>query len=156
MFHCIKLRETPCLTPLNPAYRRQVRVPIEPQNMLEKEDLTEQILNCAFKVHSKLGPGLLESAYQACLKYELEKLGLGVKSEVPVPLIYEDIRLECGYRIDLLIDDQVVVELKTVDQITDVHKAQILTYLKFSGYRVGLLLNFKTKSLVKGIHRFIL
>lgn len=123
--------------------------------MLLNEDLTEQILNCAFKVHSKLGPGLLESAYQACLKYELEKLGLDVRAEVPVPLIYEEIRLECGYRIDLLIEDQVIVELKTVEQITDVHKAQVLTYLKFSGYRVGLLLNFRTKSLVKGIHRFI-
>ncbi|MBY5949917.1 GxxExxY protein [Algoriphagus marincola] len=124
--------------------------------MLEKEALTEQILSCAFKVHSKLGPGLLESAYQACLKYELEKLGFDVKSEVPVPLIYEEIKLECGYRIDLLVEDQVILELKTVEQLTDVHKAQVLTYLKFSGYRVGLLLNFRTKSLVKGIQRFIL
>ena len=125
-------------------------------NMLEKEDLTGQILNCAFKVHSKLGTGLLESAYQACLKYELEKLSFEVKSEVPVPLIYEEIKLECGYRIDLLVEDQVILELKTVEQITDVHKAQVLTYLKFSGYRIGLLLNFRTKSLVKGIHRFII
>lgn len=125
-------------------------------NMLEKEDLTGQVLNCAFKVHSKLGPGLLESAYQACLKYELEKLSFEVKSEVPVPLIYEEIKLECGYRIDLLVEDQVILELKTVEQITDVHKAQVLTYLKFSGYRIGLLLNFRTKSLVKGIHRFII
>jgi len=124
--------------------------------MLEKEELTEQILSCAFKVHSNLGPGLLESAYQACLKYELEKLGFEVKSEVPVPLIYEEIRLDCGYRIDLLVEDQVILELKTVEQITDIHKAQILSYLKFSGYRVGLLLNFRIKSLVKGIHRFIL
>ena len=116
--------------------------------MLLNEDLTEQILSCAFKVHSKLGPGLLESAYQACLKYELEKLGLDVKSEVPVPLIYEEIRLECGYRIDLLIEDQVIVELKTVEQITDVHKAQVLTYLKFSGYRVGLLLKSNLKGKV--------
>lgn len=124
--------------------------------MLEKGELTKQILNCAFKVHSKLGPGLLESAYQACLKYEMEKLGFEVKPEVPVPLIYEEIKLECGYRIDLLVEDQVILELKTVEQITDVHKAQVLSYLKFSGYRVGLLLNFKTKSLVKGIHRFII
>lgn len=124
--------------------------------MLKKQELTEQILGCAFKVHSKLGPGLLESAYQACLKYEIEKMGLEVKSEVPIPLIYEEIKLECGYRIDLLVEDQVVIELKTVEQITDVHKAQVLTYLKFSGYRIGLLLNFRTKSLVKGINRFIL
>lgn len=124
--------------------------------MLDKEELTEKILGCAFKVHSKLGPGLLESAYQACLKYEIEKMGLEVKSEVPIPLIYEEIKLVCGYRIDLLVEDQVVIELKTVEQITDVHKAQVLTYLKFSGYRIGLLLNFRTKSLVKGINRFIL
>lgn len=124
--------------------------------MLKKQELTEQILGCAFKVHSKLGPGLLESAYQACLKYEIEKMGLEVKSEVPIPLIYEEIKLECGYRIDLLVEDQVVIELKTVEQITDVHKPQVLTYLKFSGYRIGLLLNFRTKSLVKGINRFIL
>ncbi len=124
--------------------------------MLVKEELTEEILKCAFKVHSKLGPGLLESAYQACLKYELIKAGFDVKAEIPVPLIYEEIRLDCGYRIDLLVEDQVILELKTVEQITDVHKAQVLTYLKFSGYRVGLLLNFRTKSLVKGIHRFII
>ncbi|MBN7816343.1 GxxExxY protein [Algoriphagus pacificus] len=124
--------------------------------MLEKEDLTEKILGCAFKVHSKLGPGLLESAYQACLKYELEKEGLLVESEVNVPLKYEEINLDCGFRIDLLVENQVVVELKTVEKFNEVHFAQVLTYLKFTGHKVGLLLNFKTKSLVQGIKRFIL
>ncbi|WP_296705933.1 GxxExxY protein [Algoriphagus sp.] len=124
--------------------------------MLEKEDLTEKILGCAFKVHSKLGPGLLESAYQACLKYELEKEGLWVESEVNVPLKYEEINLDCGFRIDLLVENQVIVELKTVEKFNEVHFAQVLTYLKFTGHRVGLLLNFKTKSLVQGIKRFIL
>ncbi|MCE7053714.1 GxxExxY protein [Algoriphagus sp. AGSA1] len=123
--------------------------------MLEKEKLTELILKCAFKVHSQLGPGLLESAYQACLKYELEKEGLLVASEVPVSLIYEEIKLECGYRIDLLVENQVIIELKVVEKLTEVHTAQILTYLKFSGHKVGLLLNFNTKSLREGIKRYI-
>ncbi len=124
--------------------------------MLIKEDLTEEILRCAFKVHSSLGPGLLESAYQACLKYEIEKSGLEVDAEVPVPLFYEEVRLDCGYRIDLLIENQVIIELKTVEQLTDVHTAQILTYLKLAKKGVGLLLNFNTKSLKTGIKRFIL
>lgn len=124
--------------------------------MLEKEDLTERILGCAFKVHSKLGPGLLESAYQACLKYDLEKVGLKVETEVKVPIKYDEINLDCGFRIDLLVENQVIVELKTVEKFTDVHFAQVLTYLKFTGHNVGLLLNFKTKSLVQGIKRFVL
>ncbi len=124
--------------------------------MLIKEDLTEEILKCAFKVHSSLGPGLLESAYQACLKYEIEKSGFEVRVEVPVPLFYEEIKLDCGYRIDLLVEDQVIIELKTCEQLTDVHIAQILTYLKLANKKVGLLLNFNTKSLKYGIKRFIL
>ena len=123
--------------------------------MLINEQLTDEILKCAFKVHSKLGPGLLESAYQACLKYELEKEGLMVAAEVPVSLIYEEIKLECGYRIDLLVENMVIIELKVVEKWTEVHTAQILTYLKFSGHRVGLLLNFNTKSLREGIKRYI-
>ncbi|GAA0881342.1 GxxExxY protein [Algoriphagus jejuensis] len=106
-------------------------------------------------MHSKLGPGLLESAYQACLKYEIFKMGLTVVTEVPVPLIYEEIKLECGYRIDLLVDNQIILELNAVEKLTDVDEAQILTYLKLSGYRVGLLLNFNTRSLKDGIKRYI-
>jgi GxxExxY protein len=124
--------------------------------MLVNEHLTEEILKCAYKVHSKLGPGLLESAYQACLKYELLKGGIEVKSEVPVPLVYEEIKLDCGYRIDLLVENKVILELKTVEKLTVVHEAQILTYLKFAGVKVGLLLNFNTKSLRDGIKRFVL
>lgn len=123
--------------------------------MLEKEKLTETILRCAFKVHTKLGPGLLESTYQACLKYEILKTGMDVVAEVRVPLIYEEIKLECGYRIDLLVENQIIIELKAVEKLTDVHEAQILTYLKLSGYSVGLLLNFNTKSLKDGIKRYI-
>lgn len=124
--------------------------------MLVNEHLTEEILRCAYKVHSKLGPGLLESAYQACLKYELMKTGIEVRSEVPVSLVYEEIKLDCGYRIDLLVESKVILELKTVEKLTTVHEAQVLTYMKFAEVKVGLLLNFNTKSLKYGIKRFVL
>jgi GxxExxY protein len=123
---------------------------------MEINQITPEILDSAYKIHSKLGPGLLESAYQACLVYELRKKGLKVEVEKPLPLIYEEVRLECGYRIDLLVENQIVVELKTVEAFTDVHTAQALTYLKLSGNKVGLLINFYTKSLRDGIKRLIL
>lgn len=123
---------------------------------MEINQITHEILDSAYKIHSKLGPGLLESAYQACLVYELRKKGLKVEVEKPLPLIYEEVKLECGYRIDLLVENQVVVELKTVEAFTDVHTAQVLTYLKLSESKVGLLINFYTKSLKDGIKRLIL
>ena len=123
---------------------------------MELDTITGKILSAAFKVHSALGPGLLESSYQACLKYELQKAGLFVETEKALPLIYEEVKLDCGYRIDILVENQVIVELKTVDQFTDVHIAQVLTYLKFSNKKIGLLLNFNTKSLKSGIKRIIL
>ncbi|MGI6047331.1 MAG: GxxExxY protein [Petrimonas sp.] len=123
---------------------------------METNEITREILDSAYKVHSVLGPGLLESAYQACLVYELRKKGLLVEVEKTLPLIYEDIRLECGYRIDLLVENEIVVELKTVEAFTDVHIAQVLTYLKLSGNHIGLLLNFYTKSLKDGIKRLVL
>jgi GxxExxY protein len=122
---------------------------------METNQITHEILDSAYKIHSNLGPGLLESAYQACLIYELKKKGLKVEPEKPVPIVYEEVELNCGYRIDILVEDEVVIELKTVDVFTDVHYAQVLTYLKFSGKKVGLLLNFNTKSLKNGIKRFI-
>jgi GxxExxY protein len=118
--------------------------------------ITHDILDSAYKVHSVLGPGLLESSYQACLVYELKKKGMIVEVEKPLPLIYEEVKLECGYRIDILVENQVVVELKTVESFTDVHTAQVLTYLKLSGCKVGLLINFYTKSLKNGIKRLVL
>lgn len=123
---------------------------------MEINQITHEILDSAYKIHSKLGPGLLESAYQACLVYELRKKGLRVEVEKPLPLIYEEVKLECGYRIDLLVESQIVVELKTVEAFTEVHTAQVLTYLKLSGCKVGLLINFYTKSLKAGIKRLIL
>lgn len=123
---------------------------------MEVNIITQMILNAAYKVHSALGPGLLESSYQACMKFELEKVGLQVELEKSLPLIYEEIRLDCGYRIDMLVEKEVIVEFKTVEEFTDVHIAQILTYLKLSKKSIGLLINFNTKSLKNGIKRVIL
>jgi GxxExxY protein len=109
---------------------------------LELEFLTESILGCAIKVQRSIGPGLLESAYEACLAYELEKTGLSVKRQVALDITYGDIQVPGAYRVDLLVDDLVVLELKTVERLTDFHEAQLLTYLRFSGKRIGLLLNF--------------
>ena len=119
-------------------------------------DITHEILDSAYKVHTELGPGLLESTYQACLKYELELKGFKVESEKALPLVYKEIKLDCGYRLDLLVEDKVIVELKSVESFTDVHLAQILTYLKLAKKKVGLLLNFNVKSLKNGIKRVIL
>jgi len=122
--------------------------------LLEKE-LTEKILSCAYKVHTNLGPGLLEKAYEECFAYELNRNALFVEKQKELPLIYEDVRLEVGYRIDLLIEKKVIIEIKSVEAINDVHIAQILTYLKLSGCRVGFLINFNVKSLKDGIKRFL-
>ena len=117
--------------------------------------ITENIIGCAIEVHKSLGPGLLESAYQECLIYELKGLGYSVKKEVKQPITYKDIVLDHGYRIDILVENLIVIELKTVEKFTDVHSAQILTYMKLGDYPIGLLLNFKTKLLKNGIKRFI-
>lgn len=120
------------------------------------QELTQQIIGAAMEVHNYLGPGMLESAYRECLYYELNKRNIFIEREVPVPVIYKEIKLECGYRIDLLVERKVVVELKSIEAISDVHEAQVLTYLKFSGCRLGLLINFNVKHLRDGIRRFIL
>ena len=114
------------------------------------------IIGKAIEVHRTLGPGLLESAYQECLYYELVNEGLKVEKEKKLPIIYKDIKLNHGYRIDILVENKVVIELKTVEKLTDVHTAQILTYLKLGDYKLGLLLNFHVKLLKNGIKRFIL
>lgn len=117
--------------------------------------LTKKIIGAAIEVHKALGPGLLESAYQKCLFFELKSQGLEVKQEISLPIIYKDIKLDHGYRIDLLVEDEVVIEIKTVEKFTDVHYAQILTYLKLGDFHKGLLINFHTKLLTSGIKRFI-
>lgn len=120
---------------------------------MEINQITEKILQCAFKVHTELGPGLLESAYEECLYYELKQSGLTVEKQKGLPLIYHDVKLDIGYRIDLLVENQIVVELKAVDEFSDIHIAQVLTYLKISRCKIGLLLNFNVTSLKNGIKR---
>ncbi|PWK19177.1 GxxExxY protein [Xanthomarina spongicola] len=117
--------------------------------------LTEKIIGAAINVHRVLGPGLLESAYQECLLFELQSVGLSVTKEIALPIVYKDIKLDHGYRIDLLVENKVVIELKTVEAFTDVHTAQILTYMKLGNYPIGLLINFHTKLLKNGIKRFV-
>lgn len=121
---------------------------------MEMNQLTEKIIGLAIEIHRHLGPGLLESAYQECLIYEITKAGIHVEVEKTLPITYKEITLKKAYRIDLLVENKLIVELKTVEEFTDVHYAQILTYLKFGKYSTGLLINFKTKLLKNGIKRF--
>ncbi|MBK7897462.1 MAG: GxxExxY protein [Anaerolineaceae bacterium] len=119
--------------------------------------MTSKIIGAAIEVHRQLGPGLLESAYETCLAYELTNLSLSVEQQKPLPIVYKEIHLDHGYRIDLLVNNLVIVELKAIEQITPVHEAQILSYLRFSGCKVGLLINFNVKLLKDGgIRRFML
>jgi GxxExxY protein len=122
---------------------------------MEINRITQKIIGCAIEVHKNLGPGLLESAYEECLVFELNKAGLNTKRQLPTPIVYKDIKLDCGYRIDILVENFVVIELKVVDEINPVHEAQILTYLKFSKMNIGLLINFNVTVLKNGIRRFI-
>jgi len=126
--------------------------------MTERERLnkiTERIIGAAMQVHRTLGPGLLESAYEACLSYELRKGGLDVEQQKAVPLVYEEVKLECGYRMDLLVERSVVVEVKFVEALVPVHAAQTLSYLRLSGCKLALLINFNVTVLKDGIRRFI-
>jgi GxxExxY protein len=120
---------------------------------MDENALGDVILGCALKVHRALGPGLLENAYEACLAYELEKAGISIRRQVGLPVVYDGQTIDLGYRLDLLIEDLVVVELKAVDHINDIHRAQILSYLKLGGYRLGYLLNFNVRMMKDGIVR---
>lgn len=122
--------------------------------MIENE-ITEIIIGCAIKVHKKLGPGLLESAYEECLYYELKKTQLLIERQKALPVVYDEIKLECGYRMDLVADNKVIIEIKSVDGLNDIHMAQILTYLRLSGCKVGLLINFNVVRLTEGIKRVV-
>jgi GxxExxY protein len=124
--------------------------------MYQEQDLTKEIIGAAIEVHRELGPGLLESAYEICLCYELKLRGIEVECQVPLPVRYKEVRLDCGYRIDACVKDRVIVELKSVDEINDLHRAQLLTYLRLSGKKVGLLLNFNVPALKDGIVRMVL
>ena len=122
--------------------------------MFENE-ISERIIGCAIEVHKALGPGLLESAYEECLFYEIYQLGLKVEKQKPLPLIYKEIKLEVGYRLDLIVEKKVVVEIKSVEALNDIHIAQVLTYLKLSGCKLGLLINFNVLKVKDGIKRLV-
>ncbi len=123
---------------------------------MQINDLTNQIIGAAIAVHRELGPGLLESAYEACLAFELAKRGLRVEQQKPLPVHYQGVDLDCGYRIDLLVEERVIVELKAVERLEPIHNAQLLSYLKLSGLRLGLLINFNVLVLKNGIKRIAL
>jgi len=123
----------------------------------QPDDLySNQVIGLAIRVHRALGPGLLESAYEECLAYELTRSGLPFGRQVGLPVVYEEVRLDCGYRIDFVIDNQLLIELKSVDRLMPIHDAQILTYLRLSGCRIGLLMNFNQVVLREGLRRFVL
>ena len=117
--------------------------------------ITEAIIGAAIAVHRALGPGLLESAYEQCLVYELRRRGLNVVTQKRMPVRYGDVNLDCGYRLDLLVEDCVIVEVKAVEKLDAIHEAQLISYLKLSGCKVGLLINFNVKTLKDGIRRFV-
>lgn len=122
---------------------------------MEFNQITEKIIGCAIEVHKILGPGLLESAYEECLSYELAKEGLKIERQKPVSVVYKEVKLDCGYRIDILVENLVIIELKATEGITPIHEAQVLTYLKFAEKKIGLLINFNVLRLKDGLKRFI-
>ena len=122
---------------------------------MTENELSKIVFEAGMKVHKALGAGLLESAYEECLYYELQKIGLFVEKQKALPLVYEDVKLEAGYRVDLLVERKLVIEIKSVETLNDLHLAQILTYLKLSGCKLGLLMNFNTVFLKNGVKRVI-
>ncbi len=121
-----------------------------------RDPLTDKAIGLAIEVHRALGPGLLESAYEECLCFELKEANIAYRRQVPLPVVYKSVKLDCGYRMDIVIEGQLIVELKTVERLLPIHEAQLLTYLKLSGIRTGLLLNFNCDVLKNGIKRMVL
>ncbi|MBW1637034.1 MAG: GxxExxY protein [Deltaproteobacteria bacterium] len=121
---------------------------------MRQDQFTKKVIGCAIEVHRSLGPGLLESTYQQCLAYELSSQNISFELEVPMPVEYKSVSLDCGYRIDVLVDDRLILELKAVDKIIGIHKAQLLTYMKLAQIKTGLLINFNVRKLTDGIQRF--
>jgi len=122
---------------------------------MTENEISNKVIEIAIEIHKALGPGLLESAYKECMYYKIKKSGLYVEKEKPLPLIYEEVKLDCGYRIDLLVENKLVIEIKSVDAINDIHLAQTLTYLKLGNFKLGLLINFNVILLKNGIKRVI-
>ncbi len=123
---------------------------------MHENEIGTLILDAAFQVHKELGPGLLESTYETCISYEASQMGLLIETQIPLPVIYKEVRLDCGYRIDIRAENKVIVEVKAVEKLNDVHLAQLLTYMKLSGCKLGYLINFNVKFLKDGIRRVVL
>ena len=122
---------------------------------MSENELSKIVFDCALKVHQTLGPGLLESAYEECLFFELKKTGLRIEKQKPLPLIYEEIKLEIGYRLDIIIENKLILEIKSVDALNEIHFAQLLTYLKLTNCKLGLLINFNVALIKNGIRRIV-
>ena len=120
---------------------------------MEADLLTQKVIGCAIEVHKQLGPGLLESSYESCLMYELAQVGLLAKCQVALPIIYKDVSIDAGYRLDILLPNKLIIELKAIDKLLPINTAQLITYLKLSGIKTGLLINFNVKKLVDGVKR---
>lgn len=123
---------------------------------MEFDELSNRVIGCALEVHRELGPGLLESTYEQCLAHELKLNGIRFELQHPLPVEYKGVRLDCGYRVDLLVEDKLIIELKSVEQIKGIHEAQLLTYMRLAGVKIGLLINFNVTKLKNGIKRFVL
>jgi GxxExxY protein len=119
------------------------------------DQITGRIIGAAIEVHKTLGPGLLESAYEACLAYELRQLGYKVEQQKPLPIIYKDVKLDCGYRLDMVVEDLVIIEIKAIEQLAPIHDAQVISYLRLADKRVGLLINFHVSLLKNGVKRIV-
>ena len=122
---------------------------------MSENEISSKIIGAAIEVHKQLGPGLLESTYETCLAYELKQLGLDVKQQIALPVVYKEVKLDAGYRIDLLIENKVIVEIKSVEALADIHTAQLLTYLKLKDLKLGLLINFNSVRVVDGLKRIL-
>ncbi|MCD6135769.1 GxxExxY protein [Candidatus Bipolaricaulota bacterium] len=123
---------------------------------MEFDELSSRVIGCALEVHRELGPGLLESTYEQCLAHELKLNGIRFELQHPLPVEYKGVRLDCGYRVDVLVEDKLIIELKSVEQIKSIHEAQLLTYMRLAGVGIGLLINFNVMKLKNGIKRFVL
>ena len=122
---------------------------------MSENEISSKIIGAAIEVHKQLGPGLLESTYETCLAYELKQMGLDVKQQQALPVVYKEVKLDAGYRIDLLVENKVIVEIKSVDALADIHTAQLLTYLKLKDLKLGLLINFNSVRVVDGLKRIV-
>ena len=123
---------------------------------MEFDDLSNRVIGCAIEVHRQLGPGLLESAYEQCLAHELSRNNIAFQLQLAQPVRYKDVLLDCGFRIDVLVENQLIIELKSVEKLLGIHEAQLLTYMKLAGMKIGLLMNFNVNKLKEGIKRFVL